>query len=61
MPNQPPVLLVGPMSGHFSTLLRPTVRTLLTDHDVYVIDWNNARDIPVAAGPSVSTSTSTTS
>ena len=48
--DQPQVLLVGPISGHFSTLLRPTVRTLLADHDVYVIDWNNARDIPVAAG-----------
>jgi poly(3-hydroxybutyrate) depolymerase len=48
--DQPQVLLVGPISGHFATLLRPTVRTLLADHDVYVIDWNNARDIPVAAG-----------
>ena len=48
--DQPQVLLVGPISGHFATLLRPTVRTLLADHDVFVIDWNNARDIPVAAG-----------
>jgi poly(3-hydroxybutyrate) depolymerase len=48
--NQPQVLLVGPISGHFATLLRPTVRTLLADHDVHVIDWNNARDIPVEAG-----------
>ncbi|GAA4557199.1 polyhydroxyalkanoate depolymerase [Pseudonocardia xishanensis] len=45
-----PVLLVGPISGHFATLLRPTVRTLLTDHDVYVLDWHNARDIPVEEG-----------
>jgi poly(3-hydroxybutyrate) depolymerase len=48
--GQPQVLLVGPISGHFATLLRPTVRTLLADHDVYVIDWNNARDVPAAAG-----------
>jgi poly(3-hydroxybutyrate) depolymerase len=48
--DQPQVLLVGPISGHFATLLRPTVRTLLADHDVYVIDWNNARDVPAAAG-----------
>jgi len=47
---QPRVLLVGPMSGHFATLLRPTVRTLLADHDVFVLDWHNARDIPLAAG-----------
>lgn len=48
--GQPRVLVVGPMSGHFATLLRPTVRTLLADHDVYVMDWNNARDIPAAEG-----------
>jgi poly(3-hydroxybutyrate) depolymerase len=48
--GQPPVLLVGPISGHFATLLRPTVRTLLVDHDVYVLDWHNARDIPVSEG-----------
>jgi polyhydroxyalkanoate depolymerase len=47
---QPPVLLVAPMSGHFSTLLRATVRTMLPDHDVYLTDWHNARDVPVAAG-----------
>lgn len=45
-----PVLLVGPISGHFATLLRPTVRTLLADHDVYVLDWHNARDIPADEG-----------
>lgn len=49
--GQPRVLLVGPMSGHFSTLLRPTVRTLLRDHDLFVLDWHNARDIPVEHGP----------
>jgi poly(3-hydroxybutyrate) depolymerase len=47
---QPKVLLVAPMSGHFATLLRDTVRTLLRDHDVYVTDWTNARDVPVSAG-----------
>ena len=44
------VLLVAPMSGHYSTLLRSTVKSLLTDCDVYVTDWANARDIPVSAG-----------
>lgn len=47
---QPRVLLVAPMSGHFSTLLRNTVRTLLRDHDVYITDWKNARDVPLSAG-----------
>ena len=48
--GQPRVLVVGPMSGHFTTLIRPTIRTLLSDHDVHVLDWHNARDIPVADG-----------
>jgi poly(3-hydroxybutyrate) depolymerase len=48
--QQPKLLLVAPMSGHFATLLRGTVRTLLLDHDVYITDWHNARDVPVAAG-----------
>jgi polyhydroxyalkanoate depolymerase len=47
---QPRVLLVAPLSGHFSTLLRATVRTMLPDHDVYITDWHNARDIPLTAG-----------
>lgn len=47
---QPRVLVVAPVSGHFSTLLRNTVRTLLIDHDVYLTDWHNARDIPLSAG-----------
>jgi polyhydroxyalkanoate depolymerase len=47
---QPKVLVVAPLSGHFSTLLRPTVRTLLADHDVYITDWHNARDISLDAG-----------
>lgn len=46
----PRVLLVAPMSGHFATLLRDTVRTLVADHDVHVTDWKNARDIPLRAG-----------
>lgn len=44
------VLLVAPMSGHYATLLRTTVTSLLPDCDVYVTDWHNARDIPVSAG-----------
>lgn len=47
---QPRVLVVAPLSGHFSTLLRNTVETLLQDHDVYITDWKNARDVPAAAG-----------
>ena len=47
---QPRVLVVAPLSGHFATLLRSTVRTLLADHDVYITDWHNARDVPVSAG-----------
>ncbi len=48
--NEKTVLLVAPMSGHYATLLRDTVRALLPGHDVYVTDWKNARDVPVAAG-----------
>jgi polyhydroxyalkanoate depolymerase len=48
--TQPKVLIVAPMSGHFATLLRETVRTMLADHDVYITDWHNAREAPVAAG-----------
>jgi poly(3-hydroxybutyrate) depolymerase len=48
--TQPPVLLVAPMSGHFATLLRATVRAMLPEHDVYLTDWHNARDIPLAHG-----------
>jgi poly(3-hydroxybutyrate) depolymerase len=47
---QPKVLLVAPMSGHFATLLRHTVRTMLPEHDVYITDWHNARDVPLSAG-----------
>ena len=48
--KQPKVLVCAPMSGHFATLLRNTVEVLLQDHDVYITDWHNARDIPVSAG-----------
>src|SRR6478609_1965262 len=47
----PRVLILAPLSGHFSTLLRDTVRTMLFDHDVYLTDWHNARDVPVDRGP----------
>jgi len=47
---QPRVLMVAPLSGHFSTLLRATVRTMLPEHDVYITDWHNARDVPLTAG-----------
>ncbi|HEX7920154.1 MAG TPA: polyhydroxyalkanoate depolymerase, partial [Bradyrhizobium sp.] len=49
-PEQPRLLLVAPMSGHFATLLRGTVKTLLQDHDVYITDWHNPRDIPRSKG-----------
>ncbi|MBV8156312.1 MAG: polyhydroxyalkanoate depolymerase [Dyella sp.] len=48
--RQPRVLLVAPMSGHFATLLRGTVETMLRDHDVYITDWHNPRDVPLSAG-----------
>ncbi|HEX3952585.1 MAG TPA: polyhydroxyalkanoate depolymerase, partial [Stellaceae bacterium] len=47
---QPKVLIVAPLSGHFATLLRGTVRTMLPDHDVYITEWHDARDIPVYEG-----------
>ena len=49
-PAQPKLLVVAPMSGHFATLLRDTVRSALQDHDVYVTDWLNVRDVPLSAG-----------
>ncbi|KQY88324.1 MULTISPECIES: polyhydroxyalkanoate depolymerase [Roseateles] len=49
-PAAPKVLVVAPMSGHFATLLRDTVCTLLQDHDVHVTDWHNVRDVPLQAG-----------
>jgi len=47
---QPRVLLVAPLSGHFATLLRGTVRTMLPEHDVYITDWHNARDVALTHG-----------
>jgi poly(3-hydroxybutyrate) depolymerase len=47
---QPRVLVVAPMSGHFATLLRGTLRTLLADHDVYLTDWHNKRDVKLSDG-----------
>lgn len=49
-PRKRRVLLVAPMSGHYATLLRSTVVSLLPDCEVYITDWHNARDIPVSAG-----------
>jgi poly(3-hydroxybutyrate) depolymerase len=49
--SRPTVLLISPLSGHFSTMLAGTMTTLLRDHDVYVTDWHNARDIPEEHGP----------
>jgi poly(3-hydroxybutyrate) depolymerase len=48
--TQPRVLVIAPLSGHFATLLRATVRTMLPEHDVYITDWHNARDVPLEAG-----------
>jgi polyhydroxyalkanoate depolymerase len=47
---QPRVLIAAPMAGHFATLLRHTARTMLSDHDVFITDWKNARDVPLSAG-----------
>ncbi len=48
--TRPRVLLVAPLSGHFATLLRETARTLLQDHDVFITDWHNARDVALRHG-----------
>ena len=50
MKEQPTVLLVAPLSGHHSTLLRDTVKSLLHDHKVYITDWTDARMVPLAEG-----------
>ena len=49
--KQSTILLVAPLSGHHSTLLRDTVRALLPDHDVYITDWTDARMVPASEGP----------
>ena len=51
MKNQPVVLVVAPLSGHHSTLLRDTVKSLLTGHKVFITDWTDARMVPVDRGP----------
>jgi poly(3-hydroxybutyrate) depolymerase len=51
MKQQPTVLVVAPLSGHHSTLLRDTVKNLLQDHKVYVTDWTDARMVPLEVGP----------
>ncbi|NRF70474.1 polyhydroxyalkanoate depolymerase [Aquincola sp. S2] len=51
MKSQPTVLVVAPLSGHHSTLLRDTVKMLLHDHKVYITDWTDARNVPVEDGP----------
>ncbi|MFN5177926.1 polyhydroxyalkanoate depolymerase [Limnohabitans sp.] len=48
--GQPPVLIVAPLSGHYATLLRDTVRTMLQGHKVYITDWKNARLVPMSEG-----------
>lgn len=48
--DQPRVLIIAPLSGHFATLLRATVRTMLSEHDVYITDWHNARDVALSEG-----------
>ena len=48
--NDPKVLMVAPMSGHYATLLRGTVRDMLPNHDVYITDWTDARDVPLSFG-----------
>ncbi|MCP4209368.1 MAG: polyhydroxyalkanoate depolymerase [Shimia sp.] len=49
-PMKRKVMLVAPMSGHYATLLRSTVKSLIADCEVYITDWHNARDIPVSQG-----------
>ncbi|MBA4341108.1 MAG: polyhydroxyalkanoate depolymerase [Methylibium sp.] len=51
MKEQPTVLVVAPLSGHHSTLLRDTVKQLLKDHKVFITDWTDARMVPLEAGP----------
>ena len=48
--SQPAVLVVAPLSGHYATLLRDTVKTMLKDHKVYITDWKNARTVPLTEG-----------
>lgn len=50
MKSEPVVLVVAPLSGHYATLLRDTVHSLLKDHKVYITDWKNARDVALEEG-----------
>jgi poly(3-hydroxybutyrate) depolymerase len=49
--HDPKVLLIAPMSGHYATLLRGTVQAMLPEHDVFITDWTDAREVPVSDGP----------
>ena len=46
----PAVLIAAPLSGHYATLLRDTVRSFVQDHDVYITDWKDAKTVPLAEG-----------
>lgn len=48
--KDPKVLVIAPMSGHYATLLRGTVKAMLPDHDVYITDWRDARNVPLVDG-----------
>jgi len=48
--NDPKVLLIAPMSGHYATLLRGTVKSMINDHELYITDWTDARNVPIAEG-----------
>jgi poly(3-hydroxybutyrate) depolymerase len=50
-PKQPKVVVFAPLSGHFATLCRDTVKTLLADHDVWITDWIDAKEVPITEGP----------
>jgi poly(3-hydroxybutyrate) depolymerase len=50
-PKQPKVIVFAPLSGHFATLCRDTVKTLLADHDVWITDWIDAKEVPITVGP----------
>ncbi|WP_414655630.1 polyhydroxyalkanoate depolymerase [Ferrovibrio sp.] len=49
--RDPKLLIVAPLSGHFATLLRGTVEAMLPNHEVYITDWRDARDVPLREGP----------
>lgn len=48
--TDPPVMIIAPMSGHYATLLRGTVEAMLPEHEVYITDWRDARDVPMTEG-----------